>query len=624
MLRVGILFSALAAAIAQQAPLSKADQLPTFRTGIDVVELDVTVLDKDRHPVKGLTAGDFTILDCGKPQPIVAFSEVDVPPPVSYPASWMREAPLDVVSNLENRRLVTIVMDDAYTDVSPGMMTRAKQIARNAVDQLGPDDLASVIFTFMGRAQNFTSDRSRLLSAIDSYVPKQRGGEAPLPCWSAGTATPGFTPPRGGVGTRKCDIEALAGIAEVLAASPPGRKVVIFISGGRQFNFGGGASGISSDVPDLTKVFRGLQRANITVYAFDARGLMAPNMSAGQPLPNPGTLDENESLYTFAANTGGRTIANTNDPQSQVSDVFRESSSYYFIGFQTTASAKDNELHKVEVRINRPGVQAQTRRGYYPAGNVASGEVINGLPSGTLPVHAPAAVVAMPRARDAEVIIAARVDPTTPSTTPRTIELSAMATDLEGKPKGTERRRITVAAAAGSYKWPDLRAHLRLSPGRYVVQVAAKAEDEAGAAVIDVDVPSFSKDALSASSLILQRRPSPVIEDKALAALLPFLPTAEREFRSSDDVAVFLRIYEGGKDRIVPVRMSATVKNDKNAGVSNYESTVEATNFSDARSADYEVSLPLAQLSAGEYLLEVDARSGARSVTRTARFSVVK
>jgi len=622
MLRVGILFSALAAAIVQQAPLSKTDQLPTFRTGIDVVELDVTVLDKDRHPVKGLTAEDFTILDRGKPQPIVAFSEVDVPPLMSYPASWMREAPLDVVSNLENRRLVTIVMDDAYTDVSPGMMTRAKQIARNAVDQLGPADLGSVIFTFMGRAQNFTSDRSRLLSAIDSYVSKQRAGEAPLPCWSTGAVTPGFTPRRGGVGTRKCDIEALAGIAEVLAASPPGRKVVIFISGGREFNFG--ASGTSSDVPDLTKVFRGLQRANITVYAFDARGLMAPNMSVGQQLPSPGSLDENESLYTFAANTGGRTIANTNDPQSYVSDVFRESSSYYFIGFQTTASSRDNELHKVDVKINRPGIQAQTRRGYYSAGNVASSEVINGLPSGTLPVHATAAVVAMPRARDAEVIIAARVDSTKASTTPRTIELSAMAIDLDGKPKGTERRRITVAPAADSYKWPDLPAHLRLSPGRYLVQVAAKAEAEAGTVVVDVDVPSFSKDALSASSLILQRRPSPVIEDKALGALLPFLPTAEREFRSSDDVAVFLRIYEGGKDRIVPVRMSATVKSDKNAAVSHYESTVEATNFSDARAADYEVSLPLAQLPVGEYLLEIDARSGARSVTRTARFSVVK
>src|SRR5262249_14269282 len=104
-----------------QTPAPQAP-LPTFRTGVDVVELDVTVLDKDRHPVKGLTAEDFTILERGKPQTIVAFSAVDVPAPVSYSAPWMREAPLDVVSNVESRRLVTIVMDDAYTEANPDYM----------------------------------------------------------------------------------------------------------------------------------------------------------------------------------------------------------------------------------------------------------------------------------------------------------------------------------------------------------------------------------------------------------------------------------------------------------------------------------------------------------------------
>src|SRR6266540_163973 len=97
-------------------------QLPTFRTGVDVVELDVTVLDKDRHPLQGLTAADFTILEHGKPQPIVAFSVIDVPAPVQASAPWIRDAEFDVVSNVESRRLVTIVMDDAYTTLEPAIM----------------------------------------------------------------------------------------------------------------------------------------------------------------------------------------------------------------------------------------------------------------------------------------------------------------------------------------------------------------------------------------------------------------------------------------------------------------------------------------------------------------------
>ena len=72
---------ALAIAVLYLQSAGPQTPLPTFRTGVDVVQLDVTVLDKDRHPVRGLTADDFTILERGKPQSIVAFSAVDVPAP---------------------------------------------------------------------------------------------------------------------------------------------------------------------------------------------------------------------------------------------------------------------------------------------------------------------------------------------------------------------------------------------------------------------------------------------------------------------------------------------------------------------------------------------------------------
>ena len=609
--------AAIAGFVQSQAP--SPNQLPTFRTGVDVVELDVTVLDKDRHPVKGLTADDFTILDRGKPQPVVAFSAVDVPAPMSYPAPWMREAPIDVVSNVETRRLVTIVMDDAYTEFNPDMAKRAKQIARNSVDELGPGDLAAVIFTFMGRAQNFTSDRSRLLAAIDSYVPKQRGGEPPLPCF--GPHQPSM---------RKCDIESLATVAEAISTASPGRKIVILISGGRAFSFGGPGN-TENETPDLSKLFRNLQRANITVYAFDARGLLPPGgMSADrQGLPDPtapsSALRENESLYTFAASTGGRAIANTNDPQSHVAETFRESNSYYFIGFRAATDSSNKGLHKIEVKVNRPGVQVQTRSGYYPPSKTATtGDGASGLPSGDLPVHATAAVVAVPGRREAEVIIATRVDSPDAASKPRTIELSATAIDMDAKPHGIQRETITVTPNPVSGISPDLPAHLPLAPGRYVVQVAAKSDGRAGGAAIDIDVPNFEKDPLSASGLMLQLRPAPANGDKAIETFVPFLPTTVRQFHTGDEVGLFLRIYQGGKGKIVPVRMTAKVTSDQNKVTSTQEAMLETESFSAARSADYELKLPLAHLTPGDYLLEVDAQSGARHVKRTARFAVVR
>lgn len=91
MFRAVVVASVAALAFIHSPAPSSNQQLPTFRTGVDIVEIDVTVLDEDRHPVKGLTADNFTVLDHGQPQPIVAFSAIDVPAPVTYPAPWMRD-----------------------------------------------------------------------------------------------------------------------------------------------------------------------------------------------------------------------------------------------------------------------------------------------------------------------------------------------------------------------------------------------------------------------------------------------------------------------------------------------------------------------------------------------------
>jgi len=598
MIRIAALAIAVTvAALPQEQPPPANQQLPTFRTGIDVVQLDVTVLDKDRHPVRGLTADDFTILDKGRPQPIVAFSSVDVPAPVSDVAPWMRDAPLDVVSNAGNRRLVAIVMDDAYSKLEPDVTARAKQIARNAVDQLGAGDLAAVVFTFLGRAQNFTADRSRLAQAIESYTPKT----------TESMGSPVVCDPR----HRSCDVDALATVASTLVSAPPGRKIVILISGGRAFTFGEiGVPSSRSESTDLTRLFSDLQRGNVTVYAYDPHGLEVD-----------GSMLAKESLYSFAESTGGRAVAFTNDPASSVADAFRESSTYYFIGFR--AAANEKGFHKVDVKVNRPGLQVHTRNGYYPPSKNVPVETINGIPSGELPISTAVAPVAVSGRREAEVILATRIAAAGVATTPRDVALTTTVYDSEGKPHGALRQTVTIAPAARAAIGPDVPGHFPLRPGRYMLHVAATSEGRTGSVFVDIDIPDFAKDPLSASGLILHPRPAPPMRDTFLSNLVPAVPTTRRRFRASDDVAVFVRIYQGGKGRIEPVRMTATVRNERNAVASTYASTLDSESFSGRRSSDFEVRLPLAHLSPGEYLLEVDAQSGARHAIRTARFTVV-
>jgi hypothetical protein len=109
MRRSAVLIAALAwcaISLGAQSPVvpggPQQQQPPTFRTGIDLVQLDVSVLDKNRRPVKGLSAADFTVLDNGKPQPIAAFAPVAMigrgPMLLAVSAATPYKSPADLIA----------------------------------------------------------------------------------------------------------------------------------------------------------------------------------------------------------------------------------------------------------------------------------------------------------------------------------------------------------------------------------------------------------------------------------------------------------------------------------------------------------------------------------------------
>ena len=161
-------------AAASAAPQNRPAPQTTFRTGVDLIELDVSVLDRARQPFRGLTAEDFTVRVDGEARPIRTFSAVDVPPPARPSAPWVRDVAPDVATNTgPGGRVVVIMIDDgSFAQVDDAIDIRAVQkaraVARAAVDELGPSDLAAVVFTENNHAaQNFTTDRTRLLAAIE-------------------------------------------------------------------------------------------------------------------------------------------------------------------------------------------------------------------------------------------------------------------------------------------------------------------------------------------------------------------------------------------------------------------------------------------------------------------------
>src|SRR3954451_14333442 len=106
-----ITVAAIALRLHAQAPAPQ----PVFRGGTDLMQVDVSVLDGKRHPVRGLTAADFQVFEDGPPREVQAFTEVYLPDRTrAQDASWMREVPQDVATNQatqEDGRLIVILLD---------------------------------------------------------------------------------------------------------------------------------------------------------------------------------------------------------------------------------------------------------------------------------------------------------------------------------------------------------------------------------------------------------------------------------------------------------------------------------------------------------------------------------
>ena len=123
----------------QSAP---APPQTTFRAGVDIVDVDVSVLDRHRLPIRGLSAADFTVLEDGKPRPIVAFSSVDLPTRVRPTAPWLDDiAPDDqlmIPMRVGNRSInlanaVSIVLYEAwrqhdFAGSAPGTFDEARSV----------------------------------------------------------------------------------------------------------------------------------------------------------------------------------------------------------------------------------------------------------------------------------------------------------------------------------------------------------------------------------------------------------------------------------------------------------------------------------------------------------------
>ena len=647
-LAVTIVLAGLGAGAINARQAQRPQPQPTFRAAIDIIHLDVSVLDRNRRPVRGLAPADFTVLDNGVPQPISVFSAIDIPDAPPPSAAWMRDVAPDVGTNdvAQDRRLFLILIDDATIQEDLAAQRNVRSIATRVIDRLGPTDLAAVIFTRDNRnSQDFTADRARLLAATEKFS----GGFRDMS--DVGGMDDLFF---------MYSVNVVENAIDVFSTLPDRRKSIVYIGQGVPVNpellapqipglpgenAPPGVSALMSGsmmsrlTTQMRKAFERAGRANVSIYTVDACGLRTPKLQRPPPPPTciPGL--EVEYLQTLAENTGARAVINTNDFEPGVAAIFQENASYYLLGFQQPAGLKPGSLRRLEVRVNRPDVLVRTRNGYETAKPEVArrlaesplGAALAGvLPKPDLPLRLAAVPVPLPDRRESAVAIAVGVRQPIREGGLRHVEkvdLQVRAFNVEGKAFGSKRFRadVTLRAGATGLAEYEVLSRLDLKPGRYQLRIAANVGSlsTGGSLYYDVDVPDVSSAPVALSGLILSVEPGPIAAPPdAFKAVLPVRPSSQRTFATTDRVTVFSRVHQGGKTPTAPMRLRLTVRNSSNVQVAERIEEIDAAQFNTARFADVVLDVPIARLLPGAYLLTVEGSAGTAVVRRQSRFEI--
>lgn len=636
-----------------------ADQTsrPVFRAGVDVVQIDVSVLDGRRQPVKGLTAADFTVLEDGVARPVRALAEVTVPPratPAAGDAVWATSVPPDVVTNdvgREDGRLVIILMDRT---IPPGEPTiTAKRIATAAVDALGPHDLAALVSTSGGVPQTFTSDRARLERAIaqrDWSTDVSQEAKDILSSLSGDLAPDSLSDGRCLCGL--CVLDTITRLADAVRDAPGRRKSLFFIgsslvvqSGARDPKADVGCDRLLKD--SRTRMLDALDRSSLTVHSIDPTGLVSigPQTRASTPNGIPPAvllqmqqnetndlLAHQEQLRMLPARTGGRRVINTNAPQDAVPDIFGETASYYLLAYEPDA-ARRGATRSLEVNVARKGVSVFTQHrvdasmaapqprtgGPAAAPATSMDDALRGLlPQASRPLALSLTAMAGPVDRPlVNVLLDVRslVDAGRTSA----FEIGVVAIDAVANTVATGHQTVTVSLDAAARTLPaeiPVKSRLELAPGDYEIRVAVQNTTTGAVSSVfaPIAIPSFGDAPLSLSDVALETSAS---------GAGPSSPTLRRAFTHADHLHVSGFVYEGltRDDAIVPAAIHVRVLDAAGRAVHDQALTIVEHDFARRRAA-CQVAVPLDSLAAGSYLLRVDAAAGRATASRAVPFTI--
>jgi VWFA-related protein len=601
---------------------------PTFKSGINLVEIDVVILDKRGSPIRGLRQQDFEVFEDDKPVSVVTFEAVDLPQaPSNVPIPAPDRSATSVSSNdqPEDGRVLLIVMDDHHVRFGGSQLVKSKAIARRLVERLGPSDQAGVIAT-SGRSimqVDFTADKARLIDAIDKFFPQ--GGPTASGAEMAGGNQRGTTIPGRGFGFEQAlkarwAMDGLSNAAKTLALIPHRRKAVLLVSEGLPVSVEQIVTNpnASSAWQSLREFILTAQRSNVAVYPIDPCGL---GLDCSKPAQ--------ENLRALAKNTGGFVIVNTNAPEEQVDRIVAESGTYYLLGYASPAPPYDGRRHRIQVRTRVPDAEIRAREYVSPrrpprsadAKPPADALIAAPIQSRGLTMRLAGVPAPLASSPGATIVLGIEI-PAKLAIAAGQINFTVAAVDPSSGRVRTRQRFTTTFEAVGSSTagWARLRSHLPVPPGRYLIRVAALGADMTqGSVFTEVDVPRFDGDvALGGLCLAAPTRTRSVNgKEETTAPMLTPLATREipAGLQLTAEVPILVR---GVSTRLV---MGATLRTPDGRDIQLDSGMRDASAYAKGGGGTYRVTLP-ADLPIGSYQLLVQATAGRTRVSREISFRV--
>jgi VWFA-related protein len=352
--------SSLGAWAQQHAPTSElAKQPQTLKSSAALpptpssedreIALDVVVTDASGNPVSGLRQQDFTVLDNKAPQDILSFQAISGDTTTADPG------------------VKVLLLIDTVNTSFQNVAYERKQIERFLGQNNGQLAQPVSIVFFSDTGTQIQSESSRDGKALIAALEKNETNLRTL------RRSAGFY---GAVERFQLSLQTLRSLVAE-QSTQPGRKLLIWISPGWPILTGPqvelSAKEQRSLFQSVVQMSQALRQARITLYSVDPLGtadaagfrtFYYQQFLKGLPSATKAQAG-NLALQVLGYQSGGLVLNSSNDVASEIAKCVKDAIAYYRMSFHNAPTERRGEYHQLKVLIDKPGLTARTRTGYY-------------------------------------------------------------------------------------------------------------------------------------------------------------------------------------------------------------------------------------------------------------------